>query len=111
MENEVGSTAIRRMERRCIVVDLDVQTYGLTAEQYAALLDHQGGACAICRGVRRYRLNVDHDHRTGLVRGATCRRCNRLLRDVRDDADVLRAAADYLDLPPAKVLGIEARVA
>ena len=84
------------------------QTYGLTAEQYAALLDHQGGACAICGGVRRYRLNVDHDHRTGLVRGLTCRRCNKLLRDVRDDALVLRQAAAYLDLPPAWLLGIKA---
>ena len=84
------------------------QTYGLTAEQYAALLDHQGGACAICGGVRRYRLNVDHDHRTGLVRGLTCRRCNKLLRDVRDDRIVLRMAADYLENPPTKALGIEA---
>ncbi|MGJ3559613.1 endonuclease domain-containing protein [Streptomyces sp. INA 01156] len=40
-------------------------------------MDFQGGACAICGQTRRYRLDVDHDHKTGLVRGLTCRLCNR----------------------------------
>ena len=83
-------------------------TYGLTAEQYDALLAHQGGVCAICGGERRYRLNVDHDHATGLVRGLLCRRCNKLLRDVRDDRDLLYRAAAYLNVPTAQYLGIEA---
>ena len=83
-------------------------TYGLTTEQYEALLAHQDGACAICCGSRRYRLNVDHDHSTGLVRGLLCRRCNKLLRDVRDNALVLGAAARFLQRPPAVELGIRA---
>ena len=88
-----ASTHARRVE----------QTYGLTAEQYEALLAHQDGVCAICNGARRYRLNVDHDHASGKVRGLLCRRCNKLLRDVRDDKTVLYAAADYLDWPPYSV--------
>jgi hypothetical protein len=93
-----ASTHARRVE----------QTYGLTAEQYRALLAHQGGACAICKGVRPYRLNVDHCHATGLVRGLLCRRCNKLLRDVRDSVEVLCDAANYLVSPPARRLGIRA---
>ena len=93
-----ASTHARRIE----------STYGLTAEQYDALLAHQGGACAICGGSRRYRLNVDHDHATGLVRGLSCRRCNKLLRDVRDNVEILRAAARYLSEPPAERIGIYA---
>ena len=93
-----ASTHARRIE----------QTYGLTAEQYETLLAAQDGVCAICGGSRRYRLNVDHDHSTGRVRGLLCRRCNKLLRDVRDDKTVLYAAADYLDWPPATVIGVEA---
>jgi hypothetical protein len=93
-----ASTHARRVEK----------TYGLTAEQYEALLAHQGGACAICAGERRYRLNVDHDHATGAVRGLLCRRCNRLLRDVRDNAEVLEAAAYYLAWTPAEAIGLEA---
>ena len=84
------------------------QTYGLTAEQYAALLDHQGGACAICKGRRPYRLHVDHCHVTGRVRGLICKRENRLLALVKDDPALLRAMADYLENPPTKALGIEA---
>ena len=86
------------------------QTYGLTEADHDTLLDHQDGACAICRGQRTYALNVDHNHSTGAVRGLLCRRCNKLLRDVRDNPAVLRAAAVYLEWPPAKVIGIEARL-
>ena len=93
-----ASTHARRVE----------QTYGLTAEQYEALLAYQGGACAICGGERRYRLNVDHDHATGKVRGLLCRRCNKLLRDVRDDAETLHRAGWYVAWPPAATAGIEA---
>lgn len=62
----------------------------------------------MCRGVRNYRLNVDHDHKTGLTRGLLCRRCNKLLRDARDDIEVFRGGIRYLQSPPAQELGIEA---
>ena len=55
---------------------------GITDEGYQALLEAQGGKCAICgnppkEGGRR--LHVDHNHRTGKVRGLLCFRCNRAL--------------------------------
>lgn len=77
-------------------------TYNLTADEYAALLAAQQGACAICRQKRSYNLNVDHCHATGRVRGLLCRLCNgRLLTAARDKPEVLRQAADYLENPPA----------
>lgn len=83
-------------------------TYGLTLEQYEALLASQDGACAICRGKRRYLLAVDHDHKTGAVRGLLCKLCNsRMLTAARDDPAVLRRGADYLEQPPAfDVIGL-----
>jgi hypothetical protein len=82
-------------------------TYGLEPGEYDQLFQAQGGACAICGGKRRQRLSVDHDHKSGLVRGLLCRMCNgRLLTAARDKPDVLRSAADYLDEPPAlRILG------
>lgn len=80
-----------------------MKTYGLGKGEYEALFKAQGGRCAICRQPRRQRLSVDHDHKTGLVRGLCCRMCNgRLLTAARDRPEVLRAAADYLESPPAR---------
>lgn len=56
--------------------------YGLSAESFAALLDSQGGKCAICRTAKRTgrgRLHVDHCHATGKVRGLLCVKCNMAL--------------------------------
>lgn len=73
--------------------------YGVTSAERDALLDQQGGVCAICgaglcpeRGV----LAVDHDHDTGEVRGILCQPCNRGLGDFRDSPALLLAAAEYL---------------
>nr|WP_243725339.1 endonuclease VII domain-containing protein [Actinomadura rubrisoli] len=78
------------------------RTYGLARGEYDELLKAQGGVCAICEQPRRQRLSVDHDHRTGLVRGLLCRMCNgRLLTSARDNPETLRSAADYLECPPA----------
>ena len=76
--------------------------YGLTREDYAAILAYQDGKCAICRRTPRYNLDIDHCHKTGVVRGALCKPCNRrLLPSVRDDVMVLARAINYLKRYPA----------
>lgn len=76
--------------------------YGITLEQYEALSDAQGGVCAVCRQPPGDKaLAVDHDHRTGLVRGLLCIFDNHRLLGVTDDPDRLAAAAAYLRNPPA----------
>lgn len=79
------------------------ETYGLLPGEYQKLFEAQDGKCAICLEPRSQRLSVDHDHKTGLVRGLCCRRCNNYLlaKGARDRPEVLRAAADYLEAPPA----------
>ena len=98
----------RKLRRQTARLNHVARTYGLTPEDYQRLLLHQDDRCAICRGSRTYELHVDHDHATGLVRGLLCRRCNKLLRDVRDSRVVLGRAITYLWQTPAKQLGIEA---
>jgi hypothetical protein len=77
--------------------------YGLTVQQYQELLTTQGHSCAICNSTdgmlrlgRKLRLNVDHCHRTGKVRGILCTSCNNGLGRFRDNPDLLLKAADYL---------------
>jgi hypothetical protein len=45
---------------------------------------------------------VDHDHRTGEVRGLLCSTCNRLIGFFRDDPVTLFRLALYLINPPAR---------
>lgn len=92
--------------------------YGITIEEYDELFARQGGVCAGCGQKRSYALHVDHDHAVerallaegidpqlaarASVRGLLCRKCNKVLRDVRDSAANLRQLADYVTFPPAK---------
>lgn len=49
--------------------------YRLRKEDYEALLEKQNSRCAICQ-IEKSRLHIDHDHKTGKVRGLLCQRCN-----------------------------------
>ena len=51
--------------------------YGITLAQYDEMFNDQNGVCAIC-GLPSisHRLSVDHDHKTGKVRGLLCHPCN-----------------------------------
>lgn len=79
------------------------KTYGLTAGQYDALLASQGGRCAICRArPKSKRLAVDHDHKTGAVRGLLCGRCNHdLMGSAWDSMAMATALWHYMNTPPA----------
>jgi len=75
-----------------------VRTYGITALDYDALLAAHDGTCWICgRPPKKRRLHVEHDHKTGRVRGLACWHCNRGLQQYSDEPARLRAAADYLE--------------
>jgi len=50
--------------------------------------------CVICG--REEKLVVDHDHKTGKIRGMLCNHCNRGLGHFRDDPTLLEFAAQYL---------------
>ncbi len=74
-----------------------VKLYGITEEQWQEMFKSQNGVCAICHKHQVYRkLSVDHNHKTGKVRGLLCNRCNRLLGYAFDSQNILQAAADYL---------------
>lgn len=56
------------------------------------LVEAQQYKCKICAAVlRAYNYHVDHDHKTGLTRGALCVRCNLWMAAVDDDAWLAKA--------------------
>jgi hypothetical protein len=69
--------------------------YGITGRQYDAMVEAQGGLCALCRN--RKPEHVDHDHLSNKIRGVLCSCCNQGLGNFRDDVDALQAAIDYLE--------------
>lgn len=78
-------------------------TYGITPEEYERIWAAQGRRCAICRAIpRSIRFAVDHDHKSGEVRGILCKRCNHdLLGGAHDSIDLMWSALKYLLSPPA----------
>lgn len=80
------------------------KTYGITDEQYWAMFESQGRRCAICQvQPTKKRLAVDHNHKTGEVRGLLCSRCNgNLLPILEHHPERAAAAFLYLADPPAR---------
>jgi hypothetical protein len=82
-----------RKQKRC----------GLTKQEYERMVAAAGDVCEICRRperlVRRgkvYRLSVDHDHKTGHIRGILCTMCNAAIGQMDDSIEILTSAIEYL---------------
>ncbi len=77
-----------------------LRKYGITIAQYDEMLRLQGGVCALCRVPGRMgkydKLDVDHCHETGRVRGLLCITCNHALGVLGDSAERLERAVAYL---------------
>jgi len=84
-----------------------LQKYGLTQEDFDALVEKQGGKCPICGKVPK-RFVIDHEHtqkwkqlhpeeRRKYVRGLLCWTCNYYLLAKGVTRSKLQAAIEYLD--------------
>ena len=69
--------------------------YGISEAEFDAMLEAQGGLCAVCE--EQPAVHVDHDHIFGNVRGLTCFNCNGGLGQFKDRVDIMRKAIDYLE--------------
>ncbi len=78
--------------------------YGITIEEYEAMFEKQGNACACCgtesnstTGHRKtWNFSVDHCHTTGKVRGLLCSQCNRAIGLLGDTLEGVGKAYKYL---------------
>ena len=79
-----------------------LKNYGLSLAEFEAMLTRQDGGCAICGFADRTDSTkfpmVDHCHKSGVVRGLLCARCNFAVGLFDDDPGRARKAADYLAL-------------
>jgi Recombination endonuclease VII len=77
--------------------------YGITLADYNRMLEEQNHVCAIClqgetmqTNGKVKRLSVDHDHKTGAVRGLLCQRCNTTLGRYEDNPELMKNLISYL---------------
>lgn len=95
-ERRIAGTPIKvRADRK-----RNLNRYGITQGDYLAMLEAQGGGCAVCEtddpgtGLRHF--HIDHCHTTGRVRGLLCSLCNRALGMLAEDAGRCEAMAAYI---------------
>ncbi len=83
------------------------RTFNITLDLYNFIFREQENVCVICknpetavdkRSGKVRRLHVDHDHKTGMIRGLLCTRCNLAVGFLQNDADRADSVARYLRL-------------
>jgi hypothetical protein len=79
-----------RMTKRDMIID----SYSTN------IINSHNGFCNICGtknpGKSRKNFSIDHDHKTGVVRGLLCHSCNVGLGHFSDNIDLLKKAIKYL---------------
>lgn len=95
------STMFAPKSTRCKICrrDYDWQyRYGISPEQYYEMLTEQEGKCKICNQPipEGQYLDIDHNHKTGEIRGLICNKCNKGLGFFGEDIKVLENAIKYL---------------
>ena len=71
--------------------------FGINLEEYDKLLKEQNGICAICRKKPTMILSVDHNHKTGKVRGLLCYNCNVGIGMFRENISLMKKGIKYLE--------------
>lgn len=73
--------------------------YGLSLDEYEKMLENQNSCCIICKKTLNdngKNLAVDHDHKTGKIRGLLCNNCNVAVGFLQDNPEMGNKIADYL---------------
>lgn len=80
--------------------------YGVHPDEFNKKLKEQNFVCAICeqpetslfRNIpgKVKKLSLDHDHKTGKIRGILCTRCNHFLGRVHEDVELITKMINYL---------------
>lgn len=79
-------------------------SYGFTKEQYEKMYQQQEGCCGCCHrpivstfdSIEKSKTHIDHEHKTGKVRGLLCLRCNHAVGWVEKHSGLLHLAGVYL---------------
>ena len=79
--------------------------YGLTPKDYLSLFNKQKGRCLICnktntrkhKSGKNFDLHVDHNHKTGQIRGLLCGKCNLGVGLFNENINNIKKVVAYLE--------------
>lgn len=74
--------------------------YGITLQEYNNLFQKQSGCCAICKKHQTDLIktfHIDHNHKTGEIRGLLCQQCNHAIGLLKDDSEIIASALEYVN--------------
>lgn len=73
-----------------------LRRYGISSDFFKGLWQDQNGCCAICDKPLKEKFYIDHNHKTGRVRGLLCSGCNVGIGLLKDSPEMLSKAIRYL---------------
>ena len=73
-----------------------VVKFGIRLKDYDAMFVEQKKRCAVCLAKSKRWLCVDHNHKTGKVRGLLCMKCNLVVGNAFESVRILQNAINYL---------------
>lgn len=73
--------------------------YKISTQQYEEMFRKQNGSCAICgyQYTDGRILQIDHDHKTGEVRGLLCKKCNTYIGMIKENIEIIDRMKNYLN--------------
>ncbi len=72
--------------------------YGITLQEYVRLFELQNGVCKMCKNPEIKKcLAVDHNHKTGKVRGLLCQQCNCMIGFIENKNLFIKDIQKYLE--------------
>ncbi|QIX22952.1 hypothetical protein FOB41_06465 [Agrobacterium pusense] len=99
--NCVECSDLARLRRREKAKEVRLlKLYGIDFKRREEMAIAQDFKCAICRDdfTDNRAMHVDHCHATGDVRGLLCSNCNQAIGLLQDNPEIIRSAADYVEL-------------
>ena len=72
-----------------------LREYGISLNKYHNMLQQQDCRCAICNK-RNKQLVIDHNHKTGKIKGLLCNKCNSGIGFLQDSVHIINKARIYL---------------
>lgn len=94
-KNKQNPDGLRYNCKKCQAFYHIKRTYGLSKNDYLSMLNEQNNGCKIC-GVSDVKLVVDHNHKTGKVRGLLCHNCNVAIGKLQESPELFFRALQYI---------------